>query len=164
MWEYWIREVYTNIRDGLTCALLIVMAKLNLIGNCFCLNLNGSVMSSDGDIGIWGIKILLSACCPFTISQSIALSANSLTIKWVPLHSPLWGSMLRRSIREQSISSYKDDPHSRSLIAISLIPHWATSPFLFQPFDLGTNYILTIRSGISTVLHFLSLKWFHFSY
>ena len=83
------------------CALLIVMAKLNLIGNCFRLNLNGSVMSSDGDIGIRGIKILLPAYCPFTISQSIALLSNPLTTKRVPLHSPLWGSMLRRSITRQ---------------------------------------------------------------
>jgi len=55
-------------------ALLMVIAKLRRIGNCFLLSLKGSEISSDGDIGILGRNTILPACCPPTISASIALS------------------------------------------------------------------------------------------
>jgi hypothetical protein len=70
-------------------ALLMVIAKLNRIGNYFLLNLKGSDMSSEGDKGILGMKTLVPACCPPTISVSFALFWNALIINLVPLHNPL---------------------------------------------------------------------------
>ena len=81
-------------------ALFIVIPKLSLIGNYFLLKLKGSEISSDGDKGILGIKTRFPACCPFTISQSIALSSKAFTISRVPLHSPWWGSRFQRSMTE----------------------------------------------------------------
>jgi hypothetical protein len=41
--------------------------------NCFLLNFNGRVRSSEGDIGILGMNTLLPACYSLTISASIVL-------------------------------------------------------------------------------------------
>ena len=79
VWKNRLREVDTYIRYGLTLRLLIVIAKLNRMGNCFFLNLNGRVRSSEGDIGILGMNTLLPACCPLTISASIVLFWNPRT-------------------------------------------------------------------------------------
>ena len=49
------------------CALFIVIAKLNLIGNCFRLNLNDNEKSSERDMGILGMNTLVPAFCPLTI-------------------------------------------------------------------------------------------------
>ena len=52
-------------------ALLIVMAKLSLIGNCFLLNLNENISSSEGQRGIPWRNTHCPACCPTMISASI---------------------------------------------------------------------------------------------
>ncbi|XBI84545.1 hypothetical protein VPH35_092836 [Triticum aestivum] len=83
------------------CALLIVMAKLSLIGNCFLLNLKGNISSSDGQRGIRGRNTLLPACCPSTISASMAFLWKPRTTSLVPLHNPLAGSMFLNSITGQ---------------------------------------------------------------
>ncbi|XBI32719.1 hypothetical protein VPH35_056134 [Triticum aestivum] len=76
----------------------MVRAKLSLTGNCFLLNLNGNISSSDGQRGIRGRNTLLPACWPSTISASIAFLMNPRTISLVPLHNPLAGSMFRNNI------------------------------------------------------------------
>lgn len=54
--------------------LLLVTAKHRRIANYFLLNLKGREISSEGHKGILRMNTLLSACCPPTISSSIALS------------------------------------------------------------------------------------------
>ena len=54
--------------------LLMTVVKLKRIGNCFILKLKGKDISSEGDKGISGMNSFLVACCPPTISASIALS------------------------------------------------------------------------------------------
>uniref|UniRef100_A0A0A9ADI2 Uncharacterized protein n=1 Tax=Arundo donax TaxID=35708 RepID=A0A0A9ADI2_ARUDO len=49
----------------------MVMAELRRIGNCFLLNLKGSMSSSEGYIGILGRNTRFLACCPPIISASI---------------------------------------------------------------------------------------------
>ena len=57
----------------------MVMAKLRRTGNYFLLNLKESGISSEGRIGILGMKTLFPVCCPPTIWASIALGCGALT-------------------------------------------------------------------------------------
>ncbi|XBH90983.1 hypothetical protein VPH35_082494 [Triticum aestivum] len=74
------------------------MAKLSLTGNCFLLNLNGNMSLLDGHRGIRGRNTLLPACCPITISASMAFLSKPRTTSLVLLHRPLARSMFLRSM------------------------------------------------------------------
>jgi hypothetical protein len=87
------------------CVLLIVMEKLSLIGNYFLLNLHGNMSSSDGHRGIRVRNTLTPACCPMTISESMALLWNPWITSLVSLHKPLAGLILLNSITRQFIFS-----------------------------------------------------------
>jgi hypothetical protein len=87
-------------------ALLMVIAKLSQIGNCFRLNWKGNISSSDGHKGIRGRKTRFLACCRNTISASMIFFWNPRMISLVPLQSPFVGSMFLSNMTGQPIFSF----------------------------------------------------------
>jgi hypothetical protein len=79
------------------CNLLMVIAKLSRIGNCFRLNWKGNISSSDRHEGMRGRKTRFPACYPNTISASMVFFWNTRMISLVPLQSPFAGLMFLSS-------------------------------------------------------------------
>ena len=69
MRKNWFMEINTYVCMVLSWALFMVIAKLSLTSNCFCLNLNGNEMSLEGDMKILGMNTLASACWSLTVLQ-----------------------------------------------------------------------------------------------
>ena len=106
-WENTSSGKYTP-SFGIVCpyALLTVMAKLSLMGNCFLLNWNGNILSSEGHNEICGRKIRFPAWSPTIISASMVFRWNPRTTSLVPLQSSPAGSMFLSNMTGHPILSF----------------------------------------------------------